>query len=432
MKNLYFLTAISTLTCVFFGCGGSVEEQLKSKYPISTLPAPTDATVLALTAGAADEASIAAANNKFTLALLKKLTATTPQENVFCSPFNVAAAFGQLYLGASGSTETEISQVFGWQSNSEAHHQAMADLYKKLTTGGEKDAPVLKIANKFWVNKGFSTYAAYGERLKKYYATELLALDFGNSAEAAKNINTWVAEKTNNKIKEVFAPDAFKPSTQFVIASALYFQANWQTPFDAANTTDAPFKSPKASKSVPMMKETFKYSLRYFEGANWQAVALPYKNGSLEMYVILPKDSIDIQLFMQNLSDTTLAALINEKGLDFDEVKISLPRWKAEYTTELLAPLSDMGMAASLKALDLARLTDAKDLAVGAVIHKTFVEVNERGTEAAAVTAISVKSTSAAPREKVIYYFEANRPFVYFIADQKTKTLLFAGQLTQP
>ena len=219
---------------------------------------------------------------------------------------------------------------------------------------------------------------------------------------------------------------------QFVIASALYFQANWQTPFDANNTKDEPFKTPVGDKNLPMMKETFGYNIRYFEGANWQAVALPYKNGSMEMYVILPKEEIDIQAFIQSLSDTTLAELMNQKGLDCDEVVVSLPRWKAEYTTELLAPLADMGMAASLQKLELSRLTDAKNLAVGAVIHKTFVEVNERGTEAAAVTVIKTEATSAAPREKKRYYFKANRPFLYFIAEQKTKTLLFAGQLTTP
>ena len=431
-KHGLFLAVAFGLSCAFFSCGGSVEEQLKNKYPIATLPAPTDAASLALSAGAADEASIVAANTKFSLALLKKLTATQPKDNVFCSPFNVAAAFGQLYLGANGQTETEISQVFNWQTNSEAHHQAVADLYKKLISNREEGAPVLKIANKFWVNKDFATYAAYKERLQKYYATELLALDFANGAEAAQNINAWVSEKTNDKIKQVFTPEAIKPSMQFVIASALYFQANWQTPFDANNTKDELFKTPSGDKSLPMMNEVFSHSLRYFEGANWQAVALPYKNGSMEMYVLLPKEEVDIQTFIQSLTDTTLAELISQKGLDFDEVEVYLPRWKAEYSTELLAPLADMGMAASLKKLELSRLTDAKNLAVGAVIHKTFVEVNERGTEAAAVTAITTEATSAAPREKQKYYFKANRPFVYFIAEQKTKTVLFAGQLTAP
>lgn len=402
-----------------------IETNLSKSYAVKVAAAPAEG-LAPLPETPTNEEDIAQANNAFSLRLFQKLAALQPDSNIFCSPLNVSTAFSQLYLGSANKTTEAISQTFGWKDNSAPHHQSLNSLLAKLTS--KKDGPTINIANKLWLSPSFTVFPEYTERLKKFYAAELFSIDFSNNVAAAKAINDWVALKTEKKITELLKPDQIASTTKFVITSAIYFKADWATPFKKEDSKNETFYGAQP-KDVNMMHKDFGKSAKYLELDSTKVLALPYTNSRLAAYFILPAEDMPLASFTAALQPEFFATILAAPSLEFDYVRTTLPSWRVEYNQSLYPILAEMGLNKSPE-LDLAAMTPAQKLAISVVQHNAFVEVNEQGTEAAAATAVVVKDRSVSIQPKLtVYEFIANRPFLYFIADEETNTILFIGSI---
>jgi serpin B len=261
------------------------------------------------------------------------------------------------------------------------------------------------------------------------FRAEARAVDFAHAADSARRtINRWVEDQTRDKIKDLLKPSLITPDTVVVLTSAIYFKGYWAQPFSAQATRDDDFRPAKGDPvRVKMMNQTAR--LPYFEAEAFQALELPYKDGSLAMVVLLPKQAEGLEAIEASLSVEKLDLWL--AGLRPSRVKVSLPRFTSTVEAELKDVLTKLGMPLAFQgAADFSGITGARDFAISAVVHKAFVEVEEKGTEAAAATAVvGVRSSAIAAKEIV---FRADHPFLYLIRDTKSGSILFMGRLSRP
>ncbi|MEG4290149.1 serpin family protein [Microcoleus sp. C2C3] len=367
------------------------------------------------------DARLVAANTKFGFNLFNTLSKQQPNKNIFISPTSVALALSMTYNGVSGETKQEMTKVLEFTGMTpqeiNAANQALQNSFPKV----DPNVQVL-IANSLWAQQGFSLKPKFLQTNQKYYNANVTELDFINP-QAISIINNWVSQKTQGKIDRIV--DKISPGGVLFLINAIYFKGNWQTPFDKSQTANKTFSlTDGSSKQHPMMSQ--KGNFGYYETDQFQAVSLPYgKEGALAMYIFLPHSNSNLPTFLQQLTPENwnqwMQEFTNRNGT------IEIPRFKIEYEVELENTLTALGMAGffySSKA-DFSPMTD-NDVAVDSVKHKTFVEVNEEGTEAAAVTSIRF-SRSGSP-----FQMNVNRPFFSAIQDQSTGTILFMGTIVDP
>jgi serine protease inhibitor len=417
-----------------------VDKELALSSSNAAVVCPADSLNVSLdsskTAAAVTSATIAEASNSLAINMLKVM-AKTPDElkgNTFLSPYSVSMAFAMLYLGSAGESAAEIAKVMGWKENSAALHSALYQLSAELRAQASDSTYTLGIANRIWANKtGFCIRPAYQQQATEFYRAAPLSLDFSQQAAAIKTINDWASDNTNGKIPELYSANSLDAATQIVLANAVYFKADWLLQFDKDATAQADFLAAEVSK-VDFMNAMFKKSesLKYFKEPTFTALALPYKGNQLSMYVLLPNEKSDVNKLIASLNTKIIQKLVGTSGADFDKVNISLPKWTTKYSVEMTAKLLPaLGMSKLFTSCDLSRMTNASGLQISSVLHKTFIAVDEKGTEAAAVTSIAI-TKSAPPMDEKIVNFVANRPFLYFIADNKTGTVLFVGNIAKP
>ena len=367
------------------------------------------------------DARLVAANTKFGFNLFNTLSKEQPNKNIFISPTSVALALSMTYNGVSGETKQEMTKVLEFTGMTpqqiNAANQALQNSFQKA----DPNVQVL-IANSLWAQQGFSLKPEFMQTNQKYYNANLTELDFSNP-QALSIINNWVSQKTQGKIDKIV--DKISPGGVLFLINAIYFKGNWQTPFDKSQTANKTFSlTDGSSKQHPMMSQ--KGNFGYYETDQFQAVSLPYgKEGALAMYIFLPNSNSNLPTFLQQLTlenwNKWMQEFANRNGT------IEIPRFKIEYEVELENTLTALGMAGffySSKA-DFSPMTD-NDVAVDSVKHKTFVEVNEEGTEAAAVTSTGL-TRSGSP-----FQMNVNRPFFSAIQDQSTGTILFMGTIVDP
>ena len=287
----------------------------------------------------------------------------------------------------------------------------------------------LSVANALWGMKGYPWRAEYLKASKASFGAGLEEVNFADEPTARKTINDWVEDHTNKKIKDLIPSGLLDSMTRMVLTNAVYFKGKWEVEFDKKETADGPFTLADGKKAdVPLMHRTG--DIRYAEGDDWQAVDLGYKGKETAMTVLLSKKANGLADLEKKLSTDTLAAVT--KGLRTQEVILTLPRFKTETKYSLSDPLTALGMkTAFTDAADLTGMhTSTEKLYISEVLHKAFVEVNEEGTEAAAATAVVVKTASAAvdPPKK----FTADRPFLFLIRHTPTNTVLFLGRFEKP
>jgi serpin B len=471
---MYRLFAISCVLLHFYACSSSAGDTnsngastLKQTYAVKII-APQDEAALAFDAPAPDWTAerYVKGNNTFALNLLKKLSADSKEANIFYSPYSISTAFLQVYLGTNNKSTQEISKVFGWAANSEQHHQIAAKIDNELKPT-QDNYYRLSVANRIWLNKDFPLYATYQKRAAQLYKTEFEAIDFDDDA-AEDHINKWIAAKTNDMIKNFYSPKSIESTVPLIIMSAIYFEASWVKPFKDARPKL--FHTPNAgAKTVNMMNKSI--ACKYVRGNNYQAVAVPYRDSALAMYLILPDSSIQLADFIQNIPDTLFDYLIKYQHVapfDADDVheilnqsdpdlfakdpdlyqqraaeimkdtsgklaqtNVYMPKWTFNATFKLKDALSILGMSDIFDKMDASKMTNGGNLAVNQVVHKTIIEVSEQGTKAAAVTAVELKTRSMEPLNRS-NIFNANRPFIYFIAHEKTGVILFIGTVQDP
>jgi serpin B len=381
---------------------------------------------LALAAGALAVAQTPAINPKFTEAgnrfafkLFADLAGREPGQNQFVSPYSVSTALSMVYNGAVGPTQQAIAQALELSSFT-APSINSENLRLKTRLEGNKEAQ-LNVANSLWLNRSFTVKPAFVLRNRTYYRADVSSLDFSSPA-ATPRINAWVKEKTKGKIDQIV--DDLDPQDLAVLLNAIYFKGTWATTFDASKTQDKPFYlSSGAIKATPLMQQSGEY--RYLETPDLQLLRLPYK-GNQAMYVFLPKGSLEG--FLPNLSAENWsrwkAQMQNREG------RLELPRFRMEYKVSLNKTLSALGMGIAFSGkADFSGIAD-KPSYISEVAHKTFVEVNEEGTEAAAVTGVTVRVTSL-PTDPP-FEFIADHPYFFLIRDELTGTILFMGSVWEP
>ncbi|MFO7696275.1 MAG: serpin family protein [Anaerolineae bacterium] len=369
-----------------------------------------------------------AATNGMGLELLQRLSqAAGPGTNLFISPVSVALALGIAANGASGETHEamlETLHLTGWDEN--AMNEALAGLGQALNRG---DLGVeLAIANSLWLREGLPFRQSYLDAIDAYYAAHVSSLDF-ESVDAPDTINRWVAEQTRDRITEIVTPPIDPQAILFLI-NAVYFKGDWLEPFDVALTRELPFaRADGTSVQAPLMSRYDSYS--YVKLLTYQAVRLPYAGDRLSMIVVVPAPGVGIDDWVAGLDARGWAGIAG--AMTRKDGNVILPRFTLAFEALLNGPLSDMGMGMAMSP-ETAGFTRIHKLDqptwIDQVRHKSFVEVNEKGTEAAAVTSMALRALAAAPEEP--FSFVADRPFVYAIQDDTTGAVLFIGVMRDP
>jgi len=378
---------------------------------------------------------IAQGNNQFTLEIYRKLAGGG--DNLFLSPYSISTALAMTYLGAAGQTEAQIAATLhyptaapepGRSLDRAEFSKCLGAMNRDLNARGKQGSYELAVANALWPQKGYKFLDEYIRLVRGNFDAELTELDYRQQTEKARlTINSWVEDKTNDKIKDLIPEGMLGPTVRMVLTNAVYFKGDWNTQFKPERTKDAPFIMINGETvNTPMMNQTEDF--KYAETEALQVLELPYVKNELSMIVLLPKvkdglPDVEKSLMIGKLSDT-LDSLRKRK------VDVSLPKFKITSKFSLASVLRSMGITdAFSRNADFSRMTAGKDLFISEVVHKAYVDVNEEGTEAAAATGITMKVLSIpAPPAR----FVADHPFMFLIRDNQTGSILFIGRLMNP
>ncbi|MER3417256.1 MAG: hypothetical protein C4297_13760 [Gemmataceae bacterium] len=351
--------------------------------------------------------------------------------NLFYSPYSIGTALAMVYAGARGDTAREMAQTMHLDrlGTPDTVHPAFGQLVASLQRA---DRPYeLSTANALWLQEGYPFRREYVQTIAQYYRGQLFPASFTSAPEQARlRINQWVEEQTKQRIKELFKPGTLDPDIRLVLVNAIYFKGTWAKQFDAKLTKEEVFYAEgRRPVRTPMMRLLDERWL-YFEDERLQALAMPYKGNELSMVILLPRRR-------DGLADLEQALTWEEwnkvyRALRSRPVQVSIPRFRLLSEFSLKDTLMELGMKSLFVPgqADLSGIDDTRKLFVSVAVHKAFVEVNEKGTEAAAATGIGVKVTSVQPFEPAV--FVADHPFLFAIVERQSGALLFMGRLVSP
>ena len=379
-------------------------------------------TVLA--ASPAGQEKLASANTGFAFDLLKQITREQPGTNVFISPFSVSTVLQMVANGAVGDTRAEMQRVLKTTGlPAETLNAACKDLNQSLNS---QTNVILNLADAIWYKEGFHLKPGFVSDNRNYFSAKLAGVDFGKS-ESAQTINDWAETSTHGKIKQV-VQFPFPPLTRVILANAIYFKGKWDRPFGKRIEDNAFYVLPGGKpKQVPTMWQHGHFD--YQQGAGFQAVRLPYAGGRLQMYLFLPDTNSTPAKLLADLNADTWRDKIPPKFQDMQGM-LALPRFKLDYDVTLNDPLKALGLRQAFDNADFSAMAN-EPLFVSEVKQKSFVEVNEEGTEAAAVTTVRM-TFSAMPVPQNAFNMIVDRPFLFVIADDQTKSILFMGVIYYP
>jgi serpin B len=423
-KVLVFILCFITLLAVV-GCTQPVAaSEQKSDKPRETTPGSSQSDLEKLTGG----------NSTFALNLYRFLK-EKEEGNLFYSPYSISEALAMTWGGARGDTERQMAETLQFLLSQEKLHPAFNSIDIELARRGQgaqgkdNEGFRLRVVNAIWGQQGFKFNEEYLDLLATNYGAGMRLVDYVKATEQARQtINQWVSDQTEDRIRDLLPEGSLTDMTRLVLTNAIYFNAAWACQFNAENTQDGQFNLLDGGNViVPMMKQMSKmYS--YAEGLDYQAIALPYDGYDLSMIVLLPgegqfekfEDALDYQK-MKSIMDSMKSSYVN----------LTMPRFKIESEFGLKQVLSDMGMpeAFSETEADFSGMNGDTDLHISDVVHKSFVAVDEAGTEAAAATGVIVGTTSMPSDIKDV---TMDRPFIFLIQDDATGTILFLGRVLNP
>lgn len=397
--------------------------------PGCELAGPDDETRLRPSVNlSAQEQAVATSANRFSLKLFRAVSEAEPEKNVFLSPFSVSMALGMSLNGARDSTRAQMKRALSLNDLSRPEiNAAYQNLISLLT---ELDPKVtFRVANSIWHRTGFSVRQEFLQTNKEYFDARVEALDFGDP-NAAPTMNDWVSNNTNGKIEKIIEPP-IDPLTVMYLMNATYFKGTWRYQFDESKTRKAPFELTGGSKTeVPMMRlKGDEVTLAHYRDERVEAVDLPYGDSLFVMTVLLPARDRSVNVLTANLDDERWREITN--GLKPTKMGgVQLPKFKLKYDTSLVGILQSLGMTDAFDArrANLNGISEVDtSLYISEVKHKAFVEVNEEGTEAAAVTSVQISRDSAGPP-----VVRVDRPFVFAIREVETGSVLFVGKVMNP
>lgn len=372
------------------------------------------------------DSNVSKANTEFGFNLFNAIWETEQNQNIFISPFSVSVALAMTLNGAAGETEQAMTDTLKLNGiSSDAINSSFYQLQNTLKTSDRK--VTLTIANSLWGREGFQFKADFLQRNALYFSADTSILDFMDPS-ALHTINQWVNDSTNSKIPKIL--DEIESNAVLFLINAIYFKGSWQAEFDPSDTGDEAFHLVSGgTKQVPMMSRTGPYE--FYRGEGFQAINLPYGEGRIGMLIFLPDSNSDLSSFIDSV-DTEKWEHWMEQFRELN-MQISIPKFKLEYgTKELNDVLTSLGMGIAFddEQADFSRIADLEavggNLYITKVAHRTFIEVNEEGTEAAAATSVGIGIKSLPPR------FIVDRPFFFAIRDSETGTVLFMGTVVEP
>lgn len=379
-----------------------------------------------------DQKDLAGASNRFGFRLFQEVVTNDGGDgNVFISPLSVSYALAMTLNGAVGKTRDDIISTLELKDLSAGD---ISESYKNLTSllTGLDPSVTFEIANSIWYRSGLPVSRDFIKTNRDNFGAQVRDLDF-SAPSAADIINKWVNDNTKGKIENIINPPIDPSSIMFLI-NAIYFKGTWATQFEPAATRDHPFY-PAEGKEVKcrMMFNTEKFD--YFENDLFQAISLPYGKKGFDMMVFLPRSSSTLGDLIDRLDDQNWA--IWEKGYFKTKVELGLPRFKFQYDVTMNKMLKAMGMEIAFdgQKADFGKMieTDAipgQNIFIDRVKHKTFLQVDEEGTEAAAVTSVTMALTSAMPAPIPVMIID--RPFLFAIRERNSGSIVFIGQVTDP
>jgi serpin B len=412
LKKTILLSIIMSFLVIATGCGiGNQQGSLEIASNVDF--------------GKDDYKKIVSFNNQLGLDLLSKVEANGVG-NSFISPTSLFMALSMVYNGTEGVTKKEIAKVLHAEGmDVMALNKANASLMSKLHSDSKQIQ--LNVANSIWLNEDYHFQTNFAEDNRDYFNAKIQEVDISDS-QSTKLINDWVEKSTNNKITDM-VESPLDPNLVALLLNAIYFKGKWTHEFDKKQTENRTFYLRDGStKEVPLMMLNEK--LAYLENENFQAVSLPYGEEEMNMKVFLPKENSSLDKFQ------TMLTLDNWKkwSSEFQEKEgtVMLPRFKLEYEILLNDTLKELGMTTAFDTgANFSRMIEENEaLAISKVKQKTFIEVNEEGTEAAAATSVEIVKKSASLDKP--FHMEINRPFFIVITDNETGTILFLGSISNP
>ena len=373
-----------------------------------------------------EQAEILQSSNQFGMELFRDLADDLPgNNNLFISPLSVYLALTMTYNGAATKTATDMQNTLGYGDlTKEEINQSCKDLVNIILHADPK--VTMEIANSIWYRNTVEVKQNFILLNQNYFDADVKPSDFNDQGTVGL-INNWVKDKTHKKIDKVI--NEISPNAIMYLINAIYFKGTWKYTFDKTKTTFKPFYLNQTDTAmVPFMEQTA--TINYFENDLLEAIELPYGNKGFSMVVLVPKDGETVNDLIASLSETNWQSW--NSGMNQIKLKVLMPRFKFSYDTLLNESLKTLGMskAFSPNEADFTNIADLKPLFISFVLHKSFVDVNEDGTEAAAVTVVGVETT-ASPIDQP-KTFIANKPFIFAIKENTNNTILFSGLINKP
>jgi serpin B len=419
--KLIMLTTFSSL--IFSACTPSIPlTTTKSNTQRQLNPAAAEGDVRTLVDG----------NNAFALDLYHSLH--SHEGNLILSPYSISLALTMTYAGARNLTESQMADTLHFNLPQDRLHPAFnaldLELSQKGNTQTSKDQSLqLNIANAIWAEKTYPFKQEFLDTLALNYGAGINLADFIHQFDSVRiEINNWVGDQTNNKIKDLLPNGVLNTDSRMVLVNAIYFKADWEAPFDPASTADAPFHLLDGSQVQVRMMFDERPDQRYAKGEGYQVVRLPYKGGTAAMDIIVP-DEGSFDQFESTLDATKLNTVLS--GMESRMVRLGLPKFEYSSSFGLPDQLKALGMTDAFDGdkADFSGMTGNRDLYISDVIHKAFVAVDEKGTEAAAATAVIMQTAGAIQPDVSL---TIDRPFIFIIEDSASGQILFMGRVLNP
>lgn len=430
--RLLFLSIFS-LILIAFSC------KSKDASNVETKPNPENLKLAEGKAYAPEDA--ANANNEAGWDLF--LSERKADGNLFISPYSISSALAMTYAGSAGITADEMGKAMHWPENSLALHQSLGKQMKSLDGEAHKFFKI-NVANRIYLNVGRKLYEEFSNINQDLYGAGVEALNFSEHEKAAETINQWVSQKTEAMIPKLLKPEILK-GAEMVLVNAIFFYGGWANQFKETSTQkDSFFTVGGQAIQTDMMGRYWaddddekEENFNYYEDELFQVLELPYHENKGSMIVFLPQknDSISYELdsLMAKMTYEDIVGRINALEYLSANLNLKLPKWKQRSKAKLKPNFVSLGMKTAFSnAAEFPLITDEVELKISEIVHEAVIEVTEKGTKAAAATAVVTKETSAAPEEIKEVHFIANRPFFYIIKDRKTSNFLFMGQLIKP
>ncbi len=377
-------------------------------------------------------AQLAASNNAFALDLYRSLR--TNEGNLVFSPFSISLALAMPYAGARGETQSQMAKALHFDLAGDDLAAAFNAMDLALTQqarqgSGGAQSMQLDIANAAWADQGTSFLSQYLETLARNYGAGIQLADFIHQPDAARQeINSWVEQKTQRNIRNLIPPGAVGTMTRFVLVNAIYFKADWQTPFDPNDTKPGEFTRLDGSRIQAQMLSNSGLTAPYAAGSDWQAVELLYDGGTAALDVIVP-DPGSFSTFESRFDASVLSQIL--ASLQPTSVNLQIPKYRFGAHFDLGDQLSGLGMSDALDPdrADFSGITGGRDLFISKVLHQAMIAVDEQGTEAAAATSVIMGPTLALRANATL---QVDRPFVFAIRDLSSGQILFLGRVLDP